>query len=129
MKFGYINLMLRDASKLNNGYAKTKLGLPLQMNKKRGEKLNMHYFFILIGQLFKFTILQTVSNQEVTLKILMSMLLIAQRLHVGASSELCEMNKLFYNNVIKGIRHLDKKHLCLYRKKFVQVRAFERYFP
>ena len=33
-----------------------------------------------------------------------------------------------YNNVAKGIRLLDKKkHVCLYRKKFVQVRAFERY--
>ena len=32
-----------------------------------------------------------------------------------------------YNNVAKGIRPLIKKHFCLYRKKFLQVRAFERY--
>ena len=30
-----------------------------------------------------------------------------------------------YNNVAKGIRLLDNKHFCLYRK----VRAFERYIP
>ena len=35
--------------------------------------------------------------------------------------------KCSYNNVPKGIRLLDKKHFCLYRKKFMQVRAFERY--
>ena len=34
-----------------------------------------------------------------------------------------------YSNVAKGIRLLDKKKICLYRKKFMQVRAFERYIP
>ena len=34
-----------------------------------------------------------------------------------------------YNNVVKGIGLLDKKHFCLYRKIFMQVRAFERYIP
>ena len=35
-----------------------------------------------------------------------------------------------YNNVAKGIRLLDKKaFFCLYRKKLMQVRAFERYIP
>ena len=34
-----------------------------------------------------------------------------------------------YNNVAKGIRLLDKKHFCLYRTNFIQVRAFERYIP
>ena len=35
-----------------------------------------------------------------------------------------------YNNGAKGIRLLDKKAIfCLYRKKFMQVRAFERYIP
>ena len=29
-----------------------------------------------------------------------------------------------YNNVAKGIRLLKKNHLCLYRKNFMQVRAF-----
>ena len=33
-----------------------------------------------------------------------------------------------YNNVAKGIHLLGKKHFfCLYRKSFMQVRAFERY--
>ena len=35
-----------------------------------------------------------------------------------------------YNNVAKSIRLLDKKKqhvFCLYRKNFMQVRAFERY--
>ena len=34
-----------------------------------------------------------------------------------------------YNNVVKGIRRLDKKHFCLYMKNYMQVRAFERYIP
>ena len=36
-----------------------------------------------------------------------------------------------YNNVAKGIRLLDKKKtfFCLYRKTFMQVRAFESYIP
>ena len=33
-----------------------------------------------------------------------------------------------FNNVAKGIRLLDKT-FCLYRKIFMQVRAFERYIP
>ena len=37
------------------------------------------------------TILQTVSNHEVTLKRLISMLRIAQKLYVGVLSDLCEM--------------------------------------
>ena len=33
-----------------------------------------------------------------------------------------------YNNVAKGFRLLDKKsNFCLYRKNFMQVRAFKRY--
>ena len=34
-----------------------------------------------------------------------------------------------YNNVAKGICLLDKNIFCLYRKTFMQVRAFERYIP
>ena len=35
-----------------------------------------------------------------------------------------------YNNVDKGIRLLDKiAFFLLYREKFMQVRAFERYIP
>ena len=35
-----------------------------------------------------------------------------------------------YNNVAKGIRLLDKKAIFVYiGKKFMQVRAFERYIP
>ena len=41
------------------------------------------------------TALLTVSNKEVTLKRLISMLRIAQKLHVGAYSGLSEMYKLF----------------------------------
>ena len=37
----------------------------------------------------------TVSNQEVTLKRLISMLRFAQKMCVGALSDLCEMHKLF----------------------------------
>ena len=37
--------------------------------------------------------------------------------------------KSSYNNVASEIRLLDKNIFCLYRKKFMQVRAFERYFP
>ena len=41
------------------------------------------------------TVLLTVSNQEVTLKRLISMLPIAQKLYIGALSDLCEIYKLF----------------------------------
>ena len=41
------------------------------------------------------TALLTVSNQEVTLKRLISMLRIARKLYVGTLSDLCEMYKLF----------------------------------
>ena len=41
------------------------------------------------------TILQAVSNQERTLERLISILWIAQKLYVGALSNLCEMYKLF----------------------------------
>ena len=35
-----------------------------------------------------------------------------------------------YTNVTKGIRLLDiRSNSCLYRKIFMQVRAFERYTP
>ena len=34
-----------------------------------------------------------------------------------------------YNYEAKSIRLLDKKANCLYRKSFMQVRAFERYIP
>ena len=55
------------------------------------------------------TILQTVSNQEVTLERLIRMLWIAQKLYVGAYSALCEMHKLFIQRCgCKGIRLLDK---------------------
>ena len=41
------------------------------------------------------TILQTVSNQEMTLERLKNILWIAQKLYVGAFSDLHEMYKLF----------------------------------
>ena len=49
---------------------------------------------------------KTVSNQEVILKRLISMLPIAQKLYVGVKSDLCEMYKL--SNVAKDIGVLDK---------------------
>ena len=57
-----------------------------------------------------------VSNQEVTLKRLRSLLRISQKLYVGAYSDLCEMN-CSYNNVAKGIRLLDKKSIFVYTGK------------
>ena len=36
---------------------------------------------------------------------------------------------LYIQHVAKGIRLLDYKHFCLYRKNFMEVRAFERYIP
>ena len=87
----------------------------------------MQLFFLKFIQ--RVTILQMLSNQEVTLNRLISLLWIAQKLYVGALSDLCEMYKLFIQQCGQGIRLLDKKHFCLYRKKFMQVRAFERYIP
>ena len=43
------------------------------------------------------------------------------KLYVGAQSDLCS-----YNNMAKDFRLLDKKsNFCLYRKKFMQIGAFE----
>ena len=53
----------------------------------------MQMFFLKFIQ--RVTALLTVSNQEVTLKRLISMLRIAQTLYVGMLSDLCEMYKLF----------------------------------
>ena len=60
------------------------------------------------------TILQTVSNQKVTLKKLISMLWIAQKLYVRTQSDLCEIYKLFIQNVGKGICLLEKKVYFVY---------------
>ena len=57
--------------------------------------LEKYKFSIFAYEFFKVTALLTVSNQEVTLKRLISMLQIAQKLFVGALSDLCEMYKLF----------------------------------
>ena len=62
------------------------------------------------------TILQTVSNQEVTLKRLISILRTAQKLYVGAGTIYVRFINCSYNNVTKDIRLLDKKPFCLYRK-------------
>ena len=70
---------------------------------------------------------QMVSNQEETLKRLISMLPIAQKLYVGAKNDLCEMYKLFIRQC--GQRSLIKNIFCLYRKDLLHVRAFERYIP
>ena len=39
----------------------------------------------------------------------------------------CSYNSM--DNMAKGIRLLDKKAIFLYRKKFIQVRAFESNIP
>ena len=55
------------------------------------------------------TILQTVSNNEVTLKRLISMLRIAQKLMLGRKVIYVRCINCSYNNVAKGISLLDKK--------------------
>ena len=56
-------------------------------------------------------------GKEVTLKRLISMLRIAQKLYVGALSDLCEMYNCSYNNAAIGIRLLDKKAVFVYTGK------------
>ena len=57
------------------------------------------------------------------------MLQIAQKLYVGVKVIYVRCVNCSYNNVAKGICLLDKNIFRLYRKIFVQVRAFERYIP
>ena len=59
----------------------------------------------------KVNLLQTVSNQEVTLTKLIIMLRIAKKLYIGALSDLCINSS--YNNVAKGNRLLLKKHFFI----------------
>ena len=74
------------------------------------------------------TILQTVSNQEVTLKRLIRMLLIAKSCVLGRKVIYVRCKNCSYNNVTKCIRLRDKKAFFVYTgKKIMQVRAFERY--
>ena len=77
------------------------------------------------------TILQTVSNQKVTLIKSDNMLPIAQKLFLGRKLIYVRYINGSYNNVAKGICLLDKKaFLCFYKKKkLMRVRAFERYVP
>ena len=82
---------------------------------------------------FKFTqrvtILQTVSNQEVIVKRLISMLRIAQKLFVGGKVIYVRCINCSYNIVAKGIRLLNEKAFLFIQESFMQVRAFERYIP
>ena len=88
----------------------------------------MQLFFLKFTQ--RVTIFQTASNQEVTLKRLIRMLQITPKLHVGALSDLCEMYKLFIQQCDqRDPSPLIGKLFCLFRKHFMQVRAFERYIP
>ena len=73
-----------------------------------------NYFFLKFIQ--RVTILQTVANQEVTLKRLISLLRIVQKLYVGRKVIYVRCINGSYNNVAKDICLLDKKHFCLYRK-------------
>ena len=56
------------------------------------------------------TILQTISNQDLTLERLISMLWIAQKLMLGRKVIYVRCINCSYNNVAKGIPLLDKKH-------------------
>ena len=58
-------------------------------------------------------ILQTVSNQVVTLKRQLSMLPIAQKLYVRTLSDICDMYKLFIQQYLL----LDKKAIFVYTGK------------
>ena len=60
------------------------------------------------------TMLQTVLNQEVTLKRLIGMLSIAQKLYVGAKLIYVSCINCSNNNVAKGDRPLDKKTFFVY---------------
>ena len=63
-------------------------------------------------------------------KRLISMLPIAQKQFVWALSDLCEMFKLFIQQCDQNyLSSCQKSNSCLYRKNFMQVRAFERYIP
>ena len=87
----------------------------------------MQLFFLKFTQCA--TILQTVSNQEVTLKRLISMLWIAQSCMLGRKVIYVRCINCSYNIVAKGICHLDKKHFCLYRKKFMQKELLKDISP
>ena len=63
--------------------------------------------------------LQTVSNQEVALKRLISMLLIAQKLYVGRKVIYVRCIKCSYNNVAKGINLLDEKAIFVDTEKII----------
>ena len=58
------------------------------------------------------------------------MLLSARKLYVGRKVICVRCLNCSFNNVAKSIRLLDKKsHFCLYRKKFIQLNAFESSIP
>ena len=74
--------------------------------------------FMLLVFTQRVTILPTVSNQEVTLKRLIIMLRIAQKLMLGRKVIYVRCISCSYNNVAKGIRLLDKKAIFVYTGKF-----------
>ena len=84
------------------------------------------FFFLKFTQ--RVTILQTVSNQEVTLKRLISILWIAPKLYVGRKLIYVRFINCSHNNVTKGIHLLDKRAF-FNTGIFMQIRAFERYIP
>ena len=58
------------------------------------------------------------------------MLQIAQKLYVGGFVDLCEMYKIVHTTMWPKVSvSLMKKQVCLYRKKIMKVRSFERYIP
>ena len=85
-------------------------------------------FFLKFTQ--RATILQTVLNQEVTLKRLISILGLLKSCMLGRKVIYLRCINCSYNNVARGIDLLDKKAFFAYTgKNFMQVRAFERYIP
>ena len=76
---------------------------------------------------FKFNqrvkILQMVSNQEVTLKRLISMLPIAQKLYIGAQSDLCEMY-IQQCGPKESFSLIKKKQFLLIQKTFHASKSF-----
>ena len=82
---------------------------------------------------FKFTqrvtILQTVSNQEVTLKRLISMLRIAPKLYVGGKVIYARCINCSYNNVAKGIRLLNEKAFLFIQERFHASKSFSKIYP
>ena len=70
-----------------------------------------------------------ISNQEVTIARLISILWIAQKLCVGIKVIYVRCIKCSYNNEAKGIRLLDKKNIFFIQEKIHASKNFEIHIP